>query len=57
MNKIINIIYSVFLVLLVNIHSLHAQQKSTSGLVVDENDQPLIGVQVRSEERRVGKEC
>lgn len=54
MNKIINVIYCMFFVLLAGMHPLYAQQKSASGLVVDENDQPLIGVQVKIDGTTMG---
>ena len=44
----------MFFVLLASMHPLHAQQKSASGLVVDENDQPLIGVQVKIDGTTMG---
>ena len=47
----------LFIMLLLGIHMMYAQQLSIKGTVTDKRlNDPIIGAS-RSEERRVGKEC
>lgn len=52
MNKILKVTCFILFALLAGINTIYAQGQSPTGLVVDENGQPMIGVQIKSKEPR-----
>ena len=54
MNKILKVTCFILFALLAGINTIYAQGQSPTGLVVDENGQPMIGVQIKIEGTTVG---
>lgn len=46
MNKILKVMCFILFALFAGINTIYAQGQSPTGLVVDENGQPMIGVQI-----------
>ena len=49
MNKILKVMCFILFALFAGINTIYAQGQSPTGLVVDENGQPMIGVQIKIE--------
>lgn len=54
MNKILKVMCFILFALFAGINTIYAQGQSPTGLVVDENGQPMIGVQIKIEGTTVG---
>ena len=54
MNKILKVMCFILFALFAGIDTIYAQGQSPTGLVVDENGQPMIGVQIKIEGTTVG---
>ena len=54
MNRILKITCLVLFAIFAGVNMMYAQEQSPTGLVVDENGQPMIGVQIKIEGATVG---
>lgn len=54
MNKTLKVMCFILFALFAGINTIYAQGQSPTGLVVDENGQPMIGVQIKIEGTTVG---